>query len=124
MDEFFNELDNPLHSKTSSPEGDRASACSRVSCVLGSTDRSRRSDGLEPYTSSAQRLASTRENARTPLSQAPSKRSELTGCLTCPTSLAGRALMPPRKPGYDAMRGNERCHDEVTSCIGRFSGGK
>ena len=39
-------------------------------------------------------------------------------------SLAGRAVMPPRTPGYDAMRGNERCHDPVTSCTGRFSGGK
>jgi hypothetical protein len=38
--------------------------------------------------------------------------------------LASRALMPPRTPGYDAMHGNARCHNEVTSCIGRFSGGK
>ena len=29
-----------------------------------------------------------------------------------------------REAGYYAMRGNERCHDAVTSCIGRFSGGK
>ena len=45
------------------------------------------------------------------------------GNVKTPMRLAGRAIMPSRTPRYDTMRGNER-YDAVTSCTGRFSGGK
>ncbi len=52
--------------------------------------RSRRSDGLMPDASSASRLDRTRANTRPQLRQAPTKRSNASGCLSRPSIRGGQ----------------------------------